>query len=248
MYKIFFLLIIFLGLSHSQSVAEFYTSMGNFKCKLREDLVPLTVGKFVDRVHEKYHDKTRFNRVVAGFVIQAGINDGTIAQFKDEFNPLLKHYKAGILSMGNTGPNTNDVEFFLTLASQSFLDNHYSVFGEVIENISVVLAIGRVPTDAKEEPLTKVSLDSIRIISGMVSTRKNISQPFRYNPFSRSLEMDPQNEITGIDYLDMHGKRVYAFPVLKDSKSFPTPQEPGLYFARVKGREKGSQIFKILVP
>lgn len=71
-----------------------------------------------------YYNNTSFHRLVKNFCLQGGDPTGTGSggesifggEFEDEFHPKLTHCKTGILSMANSGPNTNRSQFFITLA------------------------------------------------------------------------------------------------------------------------------------
>ena len=52
-------------------------------------------------------------------------------QFNDELENELKHTGAGILSMANSGPNSNGSQFFITLAPTQWLDSKHTIFGEL---------------------------------------------------------------------------------------------------------------------
>lgn len=56
----------------SQTVVQWYTSMGNFKGQIREDLVPITGNNFIDLTNSGFYDGLIFHRVIQGFVIQDG--------------------------------------------------------------------------------------------------------------------------------------------------------------------------------
>jgi peptidyl-prolyl cis-trans isomerase A (cyclophilin A) len=163
--------------------AEFTTTAGNFTIRLFDEEAPQTVANFVglaegtkewtdprsnERVKQPYYDGVIFHRVIDGFMIQGGDPlgqgiGGPGYTFADEFHPNLRHNKAGILSMANRGPNTNGGQFFITLAPTPHLDDRHSVFGEVVEGMDVVKAIGRMPTGDRDRPLTDVVIQSIKI-------------------------------------------------------------------------------------
>ena len=99
----------------AQSICRFYTSQGDFEVEIREDLVPITGNNFLDLVNLEFYDFNLWHRVVPNFVIQGGDPTGTGTggesiwgkAFKDELKPNLTHTGRGVLSMANSGPNTN---------------------------------------------------------------------------------------------------------------------------------------------
>ncbi|MCF8370445.1 MAG: peptidylprolyl isomerase [Bacteroidales bacterium] len=156
--------------ANSQTLVQWYTSMGDFNVQLREDLVPNTAQNFIDLTNSQFYDSLIFHRVIAGFMIQDGcpLGDGTGGPgytFNDEFHPLLNHNEAGILSMANSGPNTNGSQYFITVAPTTWLNNVHAVFGKVIDGLDVVFEISEVETDANDRPLVDVVIDSIRVIT-----------------------------------------------------------------------------------
>jgi peptidyl-prolyl cis-trans isomerase A (cyclophilin A) len=164
--------------------AHFTTSEGSFTVRLFEDDAPATVANFVglaegtkewtdpksgQKVKRPYYNGLVFHRVIEGFMIQGGDPLGTGTggpgyKFADEFSPKARHGKAGILSMANSGPNTNGGQFFITLAATPWLDNKHSVFGEVIDGLDVIKKIGSTPTSKPgDRPVKPITVQSVTI-------------------------------------------------------------------------------------
>ncbi|KAG2603955.1 hypothetical protein PVAP13_4NG022300 [Panicum virgatum] len=115
-----------------------HTNLGDIKCEVFCDQVPRTAENFLALCASGYYDGTVFHRNIKGFMIQGGDPTGTGkggtsiwgTKFADEFRESLKHNARGIMSMANSGPNTNGSQFFITYAKQPHLNGHYTVFAK----------------------------------------------------------------------------------------------------------------------
>jgi cyclophilin family peptidyl-prolyl cis-trans isomerase len=165
--------------------ATFATSKGTIVLRLEYQKAPMTVSNFVGLAEGRlkatggkhYYDGLTFHRVVENFMIQGGDPTGTGTggpgyTFPDEVSTELKHDSPGVLSMANSGPNTNGSQFFITHVATPWLDGKHSVFGRVVSGQEVVNAIKtgdviktvkitRVGKDAQAFAVTQESFDRL---------------------------------------------------------------------------------------
>lgn len=119
------------------------TSKGDIEAELFADKAPMTVANFVNLATKGFYKNMIFYRVIPNFMIETGDPTGKGIggpgyKFDDEFHRDLRHDSAGILSMGNSGSNTNGSRFFITLDSLPFLNNKNSIFGKVTKGLDVI--------------------------------------------------------------------------------------------------------------
>ncbi len=161
--------------------AEFNTSMGSFTCRLDYAVAPKAVANFIGlatgerawldtngfiRTSPFYSDSI-FHRVVPDFVVQGGSINGLPKggpgyQFRDEFSPSERHDAFGVLSMANSGPDSNGSQFFVTAGPQPALNDSYTIFGRLYGGSNVVYSMNHVST-LNEKPLTNIVLQNVVI-------------------------------------------------------------------------------------
>ena len=141
--------------------ADLQTDKGDILLKLEYEIVPITVANFISLAEgtnpymddkykgKRFYDGLKFHRIVNDFMIQGGDPRGNGSgdpgyKFEDEFpmddsgNLILTHDGPGILSMANSGPDSNGSQFFITHKETKFLDGKHSVFGYVVQGQEVV--------------------------------------------------------------------------------------------------------------
>ncbi|WP_179336560.1 peptidylprolyl isomerase [Winogradskyella ludwigii] len=178
--------------------AEIVTSKDTMVAKLFFEKAPVTVANFValaEGTHplveeefkgKPFYDDLTFHRVMNNFMIQGGDPTGTGTgdpgyKFEDEIIEELKHDKPGMLSMANSGVNSNGSQFFITEKATPWLDGYdaegmikdcsnprvacHAVFGELVKGLAILDTISNVKVQPRSnKPLEDVVIKKISII------------------------------------------------------------------------------------
>lgn len=152
---------------------------GRILFKLFDDVVPKTCKNFRFLCSNGLlvkdtpsYEGSSFHRIIKNFMLQGGDftnGDGTGGmsiygnKFEDE-NFELKHNQPGLLSMANSGPNTNGSQFFITTEKTDWLDGKHVVFGLVIGGYDIVSNIEKLETDGNNKPKLDVVIKKCGLI------------------------------------------------------------------------------------
>jgi cyclophilin family peptidyl-prolyl cis-trans isomerase len=205
--------------------AEFNTSMGSFTCRLDHVLAPIACANFMGLATgtrpwldarsglaktNPYFNGTIFHRVATGFVNQAGTRNGVSSEgpgytFTDEFT-TLKHQGFGVLSMANSGPDSNGSQFFITMVTRTNLDNVHTVFGHVYGGSNVVYAINQVAT-TNERPLTNVVINNV-VIQRVGAAAQAFDVHAQGLPWVTDVSLNIQNVVTNL--ILTYSNQIYA--------------------------------------
>jgi cyclophilin family peptidyl-prolyl cis-trans isomerase len=156
-------------------VAIITTSLGEIRVNLLRAQAPTTVNNFIALVQTGFYDNTKIHRVVPGKLIHGG---DPLSRESDEdlygtggpgyvFDDEIRGEKMvrGVVAMANLGrPKTNGSQFFILVAPDAKeMDGKYTIFGKVVDGMSVVDAINKVKIDDKKVPITPVIVESITV-------------------------------------------------------------------------------------
>jgi peptidylprolyl isomerase len=136
------------------------TNMGNITVELFNDM-PVTSGNFKNLTVHGVFDGTIFHRVVHDFVIQGGDASAkgiVVPTIRDELPNKHSNVRGSVAMAKTSEPNSATSQFYVNLKDNVRLDSNYSVFGRVVDGMSVVDAIGSVTTDTSDKPLQDVTL------------------------------------------------------------------------------------------
>ena len=163
------------------------TSMGEFLVELDEQKAPNTVQNFLQYVDEGFYDNTIFHRVIPGFVVQGG---GYVSglEAKPTRDPIASEANNGLLNVRGTiamartdDPNSATSQFYINLADNAALNATltspgYTVFGQVVEGMTVIDQIAAVPTQTSGD-FSDVPVEDVVILSAKSEPRALVLAP-----------------------------------------------------------------------
>lgn len=139
---------------------------GKIIIRLFDDVVPKTCENFRVLCQTKKYYNSPFHRIIKDFMIQGGdFTQGNGkggmsiygSKFPDE-NFKINHDRPYLLSMANSGPNTNGSQFFITTSETPHLDGKHVVFGEIQDGFDVIDTLNLLKTDNNDSPYENVKI------------------------------------------------------------------------------------------
>ncbi|MBL4844824.1 MAG: peptidylprolyl isomerase [Planctomycetes bacterium] len=156
------------------------TNHGDVRLTLDDQVAPCTVRNFVTLIRKGFYTGLGFHRIIRGFMIQGGDPKGDGSggpgySIPAEFTRERSH-KPGTLAMARTqNPHTAGSQFYVCLGSPAHLDGTYTIFGQVVEGLDVIKAIGLLPTGAGDVPKKAVTMETLTLEP--VDAKGNLCQP-----------------------------------------------------------------------
>jgi cyclophilin family peptidyl-prolyl cis-trans isomerase len=234
--------------------AEIRTNKGLITARLEMDLTPMTVANFVGLAEgtianaafdpsRPFFDGSQWHRVVPGHVIQTGIPQSERARnpgytFPNEIHAKLTHNHAGALNMANSGPGTNAAQFCIMLGDRSYLDGDYTVFGEVVSGLDVVMRI--VQGDAVESVrIVRVGAKAEAFHPTTESFQAQVKAALERDAAQEKLKAEAEREWIAHNYPNATGPEGGVLTErLKEPKAEgPAIGDPGPLRARYRGIE-----------
>jgi peptidyl-prolyl cis-trans isomerase-like protein 2 len=156
-------------------LVKIVTSEGTMMFKLFFTAAPAACDNFATLCERGFYNGVGFHRLIPGFMLQGGDPTGTgrggqtawegVEKFPDDvFNQNCTHSTRGVLSMANSGPNTNSSQFFITFKATPHLDRKHTVFGTMLAGRDVLDRIEKIPADSKDVPTLKISILSTEVV------------------------------------------------------------------------------------
>ncbi len=181
--------------------AKIITNKGEINLSLYYDKTPLTVANFIclaeglmPGIEKPFYDGLKFHRVIPDFMVQGGcpLGNGTGDpgyKFADEFHDSLRHDGPGVLSMANSGPNTNGSQFFITHKETPWLDGKHSVFGRIDADDEASQSI--INSIEQGDVIEKITI----LREGKVARKFNALEVFKNSQLEAEKKADEQKKL-----------------------------------------------------
>ena len=169
-------------------VAVIETKFGKIVMELYDKDAPKTVTNFIKLAEDGFYNGTTFHRVIPGFMIQGGdpltkedakgprVGTGGPGYTVDA---EIKHdHKRGTVATARLGDQVNPEkkssgsQFFINVKDNGFLNNNYTVFGNVIAGMDVADKIAAVPRDGRDNPNEKIEMTKVLIVTRAEALKK----------------------------------------------------------------------------
>jgi peptidyl-prolyl cis-trans isomerase B (cyclophilin B) len=155
------------------------TSMGSMEIELFPTSAPQTVANFVSLANAGFYNNLVWHRIVINFVIQTGDpntrngggnpatwgSGGSQQTVPLEIDPALHNNYSYIGMARAAAKNSGTSQFYINVANNNNLDGNYTVFGKVINGMSVAVAISRVSVNSADQPISLVLVTNVTIYS-----------------------------------------------------------------------------------
>ncbi|EGG16356.1 cyclophilin-type peptidylprolyl cis-trans isomerase [Cavenderia fasciculata] len=157
-------------ITKKKGYARLKTNLGDLNIQLHCDIAPKACENFLQHCEKGYYNDVIFHRLIKNFMIQGGDPTGSGRggesiwgkPFKDEKSKLT-HSERGILSMANSGPNTNGSQFFITLRPCTHLDGKHTIFGKVVGGLDVIKLMEMIKTDEGDRPIGVIKITGTQV-------------------------------------------------------------------------------------
>lgn len=221
----------------SKGYVKILTNYGPLNLLIHADLAPKTSENFLELCQNGYYNNTIFHRLVKNFCIQGGDPTGLGMggssifgkPFEDEFNKNLLHKGRGILSMANSGKNTNQSQFFITLKATPHLDEVHTIFGEVVGNIKLLDELESIGSDQNDKPKKEIKILSIEVFSNPF---REVISDFLLKDFSEKIMKEKLNEKININLLASSEFSNKFLQNASKSQTLSTSNEVGKYLGK----------------
>ena len=159
---------------YQNKVAELHTSAGEIDIRFYPDVAPNHVKNFIDLAEKGFYNGTKFHRVIPGFMIQGGDPEHRLRRAGDLGHRRFRQERRGgvqrrlaqarhRLDGAVERSDSASSQFFIVTSDSTFLDNQYTVFGQVTKGMDVADKIVNAPNGEQDRPNSPTTIEKIVI-------------------------------------------------------------------------------------